>query len=374
MFSTLPTLGQFFIVYLTGSFLTRILPETLTFFLISTALLKNNSFELSTIFETLTPIIIIFYSFFLGLNFPWHQANLFRKKLYRNTLTSFLLIIGLSVLLYYFLVTNKFLFGFADNFSTIIFYFIPALLTVSFLDIYKTTIHKKTNGPLTGMSTGTALLFNILVLFLLPVISQQLTLPSLIYSLCGALIAALTIKLLGIFVYPQKQLSWQITTLLLLALSIYFIKELNIFIFPVLTGLLLSLKKNGRTQQLVPTEMINIFKNIIIIAALPYLQYTPATIWLTAGYFIYKQLIFRLVFFILGKNLHLSESVYPTLGSALATQSLFFIPFVIYLNNLHLLEKNIYLPIISVIVIASVIENTLHYFVFTRNLKKAGEF
>ncbi len=370
LFSTLPVFGQFFIVYLTSTFLARFLPETITFFLIGSGLLQAKTLELSAVFTKLIPVIIIFYSFFLGLNFPWHQANLFRKKLYRTTFAGFLLITGLNVLLYYAIIKNNLLPNFIDNFSGIIFYLIAALIMVAFLEINKTTLQKKANGPLAGMTSGSAVLFNLLVLFLLPAITEQLTLTNLAFSAAAALGLFLIIKLLTRFVYPQKKLSLQITTLLLLVMSIYFIKELNIFIFPALTGVFFSLKKDQDQQQLLPAELIHILKNIIIIGALSYLQYTPAILWLTGGYFLYKQFVFRIVFFILGKNLHLSESVYQHLGSALATQGVFFISFIIYLN---IPEKNISTAVISVIIFCSVIENTLHNFIFARNLRKAGE-
>lgn len=306
--------------------------------------------------------------FFIGLQLPWREANLIRRKLYRSFCATYSTLFGVFAGLYLLSLNfqTKLPLFIRDNLLIIPFLFSLLFFLDSF-QLKKKISQNKAQGPLTSFGENLSSLFNLVsTLIILGAFTYgHWTIPTLLPGLITIIILALLLEKLNIS---------NLFTNLALGIALFSFLGADFrftALLPLFCGILLGMIPwNGKKYFLNP-ETINILNFSGFFLAGKFFTFSSTA--LTWGFclFIMQQLVFRITFYLWGR-IELNESIYKNLSGFILNPSLFPALLLIGLGSAKLDLLNFSL-LFSAALFFKLFSFIIWQFESSRRLIKAGE-
>lgn len=361
------------VAFLLGLVMAAILNKFIPEFIIFSAVGFFFNILFPRVFTTLNSLNLFSYYtflilFFIGLNFPWREVNLIRRKLYRCFSGIYISMLALVTL------TIVALGHYASYLPEILknnFFILPYLMLLFFSPDICQLKNKlavlKTKGPLTVFSENICLLLNTLTLFILLFSFHNNISNIWLYIFIKAIFILLLALLL-----QKTNLSENLSKLFLIAALFIFIDPgfRSNGLLPLFSGIILSFF-NKNNKSFLKNNLIDTLNFIAYFLAGQFFVFSYTSLLVGFSLFLIYQLAFRLTCYIWGRW-ELNESIYKNIGGLLANPGLLpvFILIGLYLEKINSIDFSL---LISSALFFKLFCFIIWHFESTSRLIKAGE-
>jgi hypothetical protein len=379
IFRDKPLAIQLFVIYFLGYLLAKILPQS-SAFIISGYFFAPKILTAAVLTEFLDKhlnIILVILTFEIGLSLPWQRINLFRKRIYKTTLVTYLSIIFLFSAMFSakdYLpaeLTNIFI----KPYYYIIFLFLVLLLTDH--PIKRSIAKLQAKGPLSSSTVAVSpIITSVSIIIVSILLSLQLTPATAITNIFDSIITTAFILIAVIFIKKITALATNNllfrTTVLTIVLSCSLLYPSPLPLIPLLTGIGLAIYFKNELI-ILPFELQEIFRNLLLFFSAIMLIISQEVIYFTLLIILSRYLLYKIFFYLYGKAFNFSEEVFRNIGGAILSLNSLAIIFLFILYKHALIELASLQLWISVVLLIKIIEDLILQLKLKNIFLKIGE-